>query len=154
MTERPSEKAAWPKTEEDLIAYIREMLKWPDGASEPGEGYGRCVYSMAYAAVATFNYVASTLGCTGFQASCADMQILRQTRDLEHGFMIVDANKLLFPQYDPMREVAKFLEERRPELAAVARQKIAEDDASNVKAHPNVRARWEEIAALVPPKKP
>ena len=148
MTEKPEGKIPWPDTEEELITYIREMLKWPNGAEDMGEGYGRCVYAMSNAAVAAFNFVAGKLGVTGFQASCAELQFLKETRKLEHGFMIVDANRLLYPQYDPYKEVTEFLDKTRPRLREAAQKLLTE---SNRGVHPDVRQRWEEIAALPEP---
>jgi hypothetical protein len=146
IQERPSEKAPHPKTEEALIAYIREMIAWPNNTSNLDEGYGRCVYAMAYAAVATFHYVASTLGVTGFQAGCADMEFLSQRRDMKHGFMILNANDLLYPQYDLMEETAKWIAKTRPQLARAAAELLDREHL----AHPDVRAHWQEIAALPP----
>jgi hypothetical protein len=143
MPEKPSDKAPWPRSEEELVAYIREMADWPNGASEPGEGYGRCVYAVAFAATATFNYMAHVLGITGFQGGCADLEILRQTRSLKHGFMILDAENLLYPQYDLMSKVAEWIEKNRAELATVAREKLESD---RNRAHPDVVRHWEEMA--------
>jgi hypothetical protein len=142
MTERPSEKAAWPKSEEELLAYLREMAEWPEGASEPGEAYGRCAYAVAYAALATFNYMSSVLGITGFQASCADMEILAQSRGMKHGFMILDADKLLYPQYDVLGDVLKWTAETKAQLADAAAKNLAEAPD----AHPDVVRHWKELA--------
>jgi hypothetical protein len=148
MSEKPEGKVPWPKTEEELLAYIREMITWPDGAADMGEGYGRCVYAMSNAALATFNYIAGTLGVTGFQAGCAEMQFLRDSRHMEHGFMILDAENLLYPQYDLRGRVEEWIEKTRPHLKKAAQEKLAENP-NNV--HPDVQSRWEEIAALPDP---
>lgn len=86
-------KVPWLKTKEELIDYIDKLV-------EQEHNYGTCVYAMSMAAVAAFNYVASKLIVTGFQASCAELDILRRIRNLEGSFMITDASKLLYPQYD------------------------------------------------------
>lgn len=84
-------KAPWPKTETELTDYIKTLVDRP-------HDYGTCVYAMSLAATATFNYVASKLGCSGFQAGCADMDIIRRTRDIEN-FSITVWDNLLYPQY-------------------------------------------------------
>jgi hypothetical protein len=147
MPEKPEEQIPWPESEADLMAYIREMEQWPDGAKEAGEGYGRCVYAMSNAAVATFNYIAKKLGVTGFQASMAEMQFLKETRHMEHGFILLDAENLMYPQYDLPQRVQEWIEKTRPQLKKAAQEKLATADG----VHPEVRARWEEIAALPDP---
>jgi hypothetical protein len=139
MPERPSDSPPWPKSEDELVAYIREMVAW-------GTTYGRCVYSMSYASVATFNYISYQLGVTGFQASCADLDILRHTRLMKHGFMILNAHDLLYPQYDLLARVRDWIHEMRPQLASEA-QRLLADDARGV---PAVRKHWEKLAALAP----
>jgi hypothetical protein len=84
-------KVPTPKTPEELTAYITSLV-------EGDHDYGTCVYAMSMAANAAFNYVASNLGVTGFQASCADMDILRRTRSMEV-FSINNMESLLYPQY-------------------------------------------------------
>ena len=116
---------------------------WPNGRLVPNQMvHDRC----ANAAVATFNYVAGTLGITGFQASAADMTVLAETRGMKHGFMILDAENLLYPQYDLPERVAAWIAKTKPRLAPVAREKLA-DMAG---AHPDVVAHWQSIAALQP----
>jgi hypothetical protein len=148
MSEKPESKPPCPESEEELLAYIREMEAWPEGGSDMGESYGRCAYAVAYASVATFNYLAGKLGITGFQASCADMLILSLTRGMEHGFMVLNADNLLYPQYDLPRQVHEWITDTRARLAPVARAKLDEDGGF---AHPDVVARWEEIAAIAWP---
>jgi hypothetical protein len=94
MTEKEmrESKVPWPKNIWQLYKYIRSLLKIK-------HDYGTCVYAMSMSATATFYYVAHKLGVSGFQASCADMDILRRTRHYEHGFMIIDYKNLLYPQY-------------------------------------------------------
>ena len=66
-------KVPWPKTEEQLQQYVNSLVERP-------HDYGTCVYAMSMAATAAFNYVAGQLGVTGFQSSCADMDVIRRTR--------------------------------------------------------------------------
>ena len=129
-----------PKTTEELAAYITTLVDQP-------HDYGTCVYAMSMAATAAFNYVASKLGVTGFQASCADMDILSRTRGYKHGFMILNAEDLLYPQYDLRQRVDEWITKTEPQLADAAKQRLASSGSS---MHPNVRAHMEQIASLPP----
>ncbi len=80
----------WPKTRDELMAYVNSLV-------ERDHDYGTCVYAMSMAATAAFYYVSSRLGVTGFQASCADMDILRRTRGYKMGFRL-GTKELLHPQ--------------------------------------------------------
>ncbi len=84
------------------VPFIKDLQKLMDyikDLTDREHDYGTCVYAMSMAAVAAFNHVSSKLGCTGFQASCADLDILRRTRHMENGFSIVNYNNFLYPQY-------------------------------------------------------
>ena len=139
-TELRKTKVETPKTIEELTDIIKQI-------TERKHDYGTCVYAMSIASVATFNYVAHKLGVTGFQASCADLDILSRIRRLENGFCIIDYDKLLYPQYwddehFPTKEI--LLEKNKKHLAKVAKKKIKE----NSSAHPDVKKHWKMIANL------
>lgn len=132
--------APHPKTIEELMAFVQSMV-------EGQHDYGTCVYAMSLSAVAAFNYVASQLGVTGFQASCADMDILARTRGWEWG-RLLNYENLLYPQYCDERHfpsAARLIEEHKAELAKRARKKIEENHSS---AHPEVLAHWNYLASL------
>jgi hypothetical protein len=138
MTEQEMRESKVPThdTEEELIAYVRGLV-------DQDHDYGTCVYAMSMAATAAFNYVARKLGVTGFQASCADMDILRRTRRMEW-FQIRDFADLLYPQYfDKFKGWSDLLIEHKDELAKRARA-LLDEKADNV--HPNVRQHWERLA--------
>lgn len=80
-----------PNTLGELAAYIDTLVNRP-------HDYGTCVYAMSHAAVAAFNYVARQLGVTGFQAGCADLDILQHTRRWRWG-RLLNYEDLLYPQY-------------------------------------------------------
>ena len=128
----------WPKTIEELTAYITMLVDRP-------HDYGTCVYAMSMAAVAAFYYVSHKLGVTGFQASCADLDIIRRTRGMKGPFIILDAENLLYPQYDLRQKLEEWLtsSDMRKWLNEEAKKKIAK--SSNV--HPDVMARWKELAS-------
>ncbi len=119
--EMQAEEAPCPKTVEELNEYIQSCLdaiKWPKkengelehATEESGSAYGKCVYAMSLASVATFHYVAGQVGASGFQASCADLDILRRTRSLKGPFSIVDYTQMLYPQYDVLAKVKEIAE--------------------------------------------
>jgi len=99
------------------------------------------------AATAAFNYVARRLGVTGFQASCADLDVLRRTRRIKGPFMLVDGNKMLYPQYSIERDVRKAMNEWMPWAADEARKLLAQD---NEHTSPKVIKHWKMLAALAP----
>jgi hypothetical protein len=131
-------KEAHPKTIGELSAYIEKLRDRP-------HDYGTCVYAMSLAAVAAFNYIAGQLGVTGFQASCADLDVIRRTRGIKHAFMIVKAEDLLYPQCDPLPAVIEFIREQRAELAPEAAKLLKGEHM----AHPDVKAHWRELSKLV-----
>lgn len=137
-------RIGFPKSEDDLLAIIRPLV-------ERGHDYGTCVYAMSIAAEATFNYVASVLGCTGFQASCADLDLVRRTRGIEGPFAIFKADNLCYPQYDLPAKFREWMEgEDTAKWVAEECQRML-DEASGVEA-PSVVEHWREKAASLPAK--
>jgi hypothetical protein len=132
-------EAPRPQTAEELAAFVQLM-------ATREHDYGTCVYAMSLSAVAAFNYIAHVQGVTGFQASCADLDIVRRTRHLEHGGGIQDYGNLLYPQYCNARHFPSAIDiirERGRDLAKAAQACLAE----NGPAHPTVRAHWQWLAA-------
>lgn len=144
MTEEQMRAAdvPWPKSEAELTEYVRSLVERP-------HDYGTCVYAMSMAAVAAFNYVSGKLGVTGFQASCADMDILRRTRHMDRGFCIYNYADVLYPQYwaeEDRRAVFQSLmrdPDQRQRFRDEARKLLAESEH----AAPAVREHWERLAA-------
>ena len=130
-------KVPWPKTKEQLTEYIESL-------TTRQHDYGTCVYAMSMAATAAFYYIAGQLGVTGFQSSCADMDILRRTRHLKGPFMIINGEDALFPQYDLREKLDKAIEGWKPWLKEEAQKKLAETG----QAHPDVVAHWKRLAEV------
>lgn len=131
----------WLDDADELAAYIESLVDRP-------HDYGTCVYAMSMAALAAFNHVAGRLGVTGFQASCADMDILRRNRRMEHGFRILDYGNLLYPQYwtpEHFPWAADLMDnpDVGPRIASAAREKLA---AGQEHVAPNVRDHWRALA--------
>lgn len=82
----------WSKTMDELVKYIQSLV-------DMKHDYGTSAYAMSLAGVAAFNFIAHKLGTTGFQASCADLDMIRRTRCIDGPFKIVDFGDMLYPQY-------------------------------------------------------
>lgn len=133
-----------PNTKEELTATIEALVSQE-------HDYGTCVYAMSMAAVAAYNYVAHRLGVSGFQASCADLDIVRRTRMIDGPFMLITADKALYPQYDLQEMLAEAMTDWGPWLKEQAEKKITEDGD---RAHPNVLAHWRALASATPQPSP
>jgi hypothetical protein len=134
-TEMRAARVPWPKTKEQLAEYIDSLVN-------RSHDYGTCVYAMSMAAEAAFNYVSGQLGVTGFQASCADLDLLRRTRGVEGPFIILKGEDMLYPQYNLVDKLKDAMEEWEPWAREEARKKLKETTA----AHPQVIAHWKELA--------
>lgn len=121
----------------DLSEYIQSLTTMP-------HDYGTCVYAMSMAATAAFNHVAGKLGVTGFQASCADLDVLRRTRRIDGPFMIVKGEDAMYPQCDPVKAVEEWLQKIKPWLKEKAQEKLTETEKFG--AHPRVVAHWRKLS--------
>ena len=129
-------KVPWPKTKEQLAEYVESLVN-------RSHDYGTCVYAMSMAAEAAFNYVASKEGCTGFQASCADLDFVRRTRLLKGPFILLKAEDALYPQYNLFGKLIDAMKKWELWLKEEAVKKLAETGS----AHPDVIAHWQSLAA-------
>lgn len=134
-------------TEVPTVNTIGELSDYIESLVQRPHDYGTCVYAMSMAATAAFNYVARQLCVTGFQASCADMDVLRRTRRITGPFMILDGNKMLYPQYSIERDVREAMNSWASWAAEEARTLLA---GRNENASPNVIRHWKKLAALAP----
>jgi hypothetical protein len=128
-------KVPWPKTLAQLAEYIGSLVN-------RSHDYGTCVYAMSMAAEAAFNYVAGKDGTTGFQASCADLDIIRRTRNIKGPFMLIKGEDMLYPQYNLFDKLTESIEKWKPWAKEQAVKKLAESP----NAHPNVIAHWKSLA--------
>ncbi len=125
-----------PPTIEELTEYIQSLV-------EREHDYGTAVYAMSMAAVAAFNYVAHKESVTGFQASCADMDIIRRTRNLTCPFMFIKGDDMLYPQYSIHANVSRALTEWADWAANEAEKKL--NDSTGVCE--SVINHWKKLAA-------
>lgn len=126
----------WPESIEELVAYIRSL-------TDREHDYGSVCYAMSMAAVAAFQYVAKKEGCTGFQASCADLDIIRRTRLIKGPFMLIKGEDMLYPQYDLHEKLNEAMDNWKEWAAEECAKKLTEVPD----AHPDVIAHWEMLAA-------
>lgn len=130
---------------------VAELMEYVTDLRDKQHDYGTVVYAMSMSAVATFNYMARFLGVTGFQASCADLDILRRTRHMEAPFMIVNLDKALYPQYNLLEDVAKFISNNGDWIYEAACKKLKEENEQKEKcpdyfpASENVVSHWKQI---------
>jgi hypothetical protein len=136
-------KEPWPRTQQQLLEYIESL-------TSRSHDYGTCVYAMSLAAVAAFNFVAHKLGSSGFQSSCADLDIIRRTRHLKGPFMLIKAEDALFPQYDLQARLAEAIRLWMPWIKEEAQTKLAE----NPEAHPKVIAHWRKLSGTANASQP
>lgn len=138
----------WPKTVAELNSIIEAL-------ASRNHDYGTCVYAVSISAQAAFNYMATVLGITGFQASCADLDVIRRVRMLKGPFAIFKLEDGLFPQYDLQKNFNDWLhsEENRKWLRENAQKRLDEYDAQKAKdpnapsmIHPRVLGHWVRLA--------
>jgi len=79
------------KTKKELMNYVSKLLN-------RNHDYGTCVYVVSMSTIAMYNYMASKLGITGFQAGCVDLDIIRRSKGWEM-FGFENYENLLYPQY-------------------------------------------------------
>lgn len=124
--------------EEQLLEFINtEISKQHD--------YETAADAVSNITVAAFNYAASTIGITGFQANWAGLTAIREILSIEGPFAIVEGEKFLFPQYDLHKQLDDWHESWKHSLSEMAKEKLKESDDM---VHPNVKRRWEYYANL------
>lgn len=107
--------------------------------------YGTRARATAAAAFATANAFARYEGLTGFQWSCVAMDVLGQMcfPDNKLGYMVIDYDDLLYPQYEYRFTERKISAEGAKQLQQEASRKIAESDGM---VHPDVLEWWKKLA--------
>lgn len=132
-------KVPWPKTEEELISYIRDTIG-------KARDYGTCVYAMSMCAVATFYYVAHVLGPSWAQAEMAGLDFIRRVRGIKRGFRIVSNDDLVYPQHwkDDTKPIYKKALAENPGVHVEEARRLLASDAHR-SAHPRVREHWQYI---------
>lgn len=125
-----------PYTPKQLADYIDSLVS-------RNHDCGTAVYAMSLAAVAAFNYVAHKVGSSGFQASCADLDVLRRTRNIEGPFILLEGEDALYPQFNLHQKLSDAMGEWRPWLKEQAEKHLANTEH----AHPKVIEHWRKLTA-------
>lgn len=132
---------------DQLMEYIQSCIDAVNSLEEDDEdGYCKCVYAMSMASVATFNHVADALGVTGFQAACADFDILRRTRNIKAPFGLYTLDDLLYPQRDVIQRVQDVIDSDTTKewLKEEAKKRIEETKGEEI--CPDVMEHWLKLA--------
>lgn len=165
---KEDEYGAWPKTEEELLAYLRSLEVGYKGITKAyskaikrggfdakltkeEENAGKAGYQLSAealykGAVAAFNYMAHKVGATGFQAEWAELEFVRVTRGLRAPFGILNGENMLYPQYDLRSKVDEWLDDWKEWAQEEAKKKIKESKERKAFIHPNVLEHWKELA--------
>lgn len=136
----------FPKTEEEMLALMREAVSMDYDPDQPGDGYSKSADSMWKAALVAFNYASYLNGATGFQESWAELTFLQKSRRIKCPFAIWKAEDLLYPQYDLRGRFEEWIDspDTRDWLRSEAKILLAEKDKDYVS--PSVWAHWEMLA--------
>lgn len=128
----------WPKSQNELVDYLNGLYSPPDEPTEAG--YEAAANALWKGALAAFRYMTNVVGATGFQASWAELEFLKHSRNLNCSFAILKADDMLYPQHEsPVAKAIRLEGEWLQEVAQKARDRIAEADGH---VHPNVLAHW------------
>jgi hypothetical protein len=125
-----------PKTLEELTDLIRRCTE--------RTGYEDSADAMWEAALAAFNYVASEVGATGFQASFSALRLYGEIMHVKGPFVVIKAEDALFPQYDLQSRLEEFLEKAKPWIVEQANAKLDE-----IESDPNPEEARRFVAARV-----
>jgi hypothetical protein len=128
-----------PVNIEDLANQIQEIVS-------KSYSYEDAPNALAEAALLAFNFVASELGVSGYQASYADMVFLSKSRRIKGPFAIVKADDMLYPQYDILKDVQKHLDNWSSWVAEEATRRL-EGSANLYSPSSTVIDHWKKLAA-------
>ena len=126
----------WPKTLAELNNLIREVTSGT-------HTYGSVVEAMGIVAAATLNYMGSELGVSGFQASCADLVVLRRQRLLKGPFTLMNLEDIMYPQYNLHDKLDEFIGDCGKWISEEAKRRLESDGEH---AHERVLTHWKRLA--------
>lgn len=126
-------KTPWPKTMVELNQFISSVIKGT-------HTYGSVVEAMGIAAAATLNYMSSV---SGFQASCADLVVLRRQRFLKGPFTLMKLEDIMYPQYNLHDNLDEFISDCGKWISEEAKRRLESDGEH---AHERVLTHWKRLA--------
>lgn len=112
----------------------------PYGTDESGVAYESSARAMVDVAKAAFEYAASEVGASGFQASWAALTAYGELMRIEGPFIVLKAEDTLYPQYDLHARLQEFLDNATEWLGDKAAELLAED-----RGVPAVREHWQKV---------
>ena len=130
----------WPDNIQELTSYIEEVKE------KYNTSYNDAVYGPALAAIAAFNYTATQMGLSAFQADYSEMLSLEKIRNIKHGFEILNFDNLLYPQYlkDFNLSAETLIRKNLDELKKAAKEELERSPS----AAQEVRAHWTYITEI------
>lgn len=131
--------APHPRTSAGLKRYIDWLLRRP-------HDYGSSVMAASLVATAAVNHAGKALGNLGFMHRLSVSDFVRRGLSLEGSFIIIKADDLLYPQFNPQEKLVNVMETWRPWLKEEAKKRLAEKPNGYV--HPDVVAHWKKLAAF------
>lgn len=134
------QETPWPKSMTELNEVLGKLLSGV-------HTYGSVAEAMGMAAAATINFMGSHMGCTGFQASFADLIVLRRQRSLKGPFKVMKVDEVFYPQYDIFRSTREFVSESSEWISGEAKKKLAAIEGQEETGYaPQVLARIQALA--------
>lgn len=127
-------------TIEELAQYLKELIEYKHDYNTSG-------YAITKALLATEMMIAHQLGTTGAQHGYANVAYITETRGSKTGCAVLDFDDLMYPQYNILAKVEKWIEEHKKSEYFIkeVKKRIEEDNKSDFKAHPDVRDRCERL---------
>ena|SRR5687768_14503800 len=132
-----------PRSTRELAKFLDKITKIKEKPTE--EFLDLFVENTVKGLMACAKFFDHRFGHSGFSASFTDNRFIMVRRHYQHGFIIIDADKFLYPQYNPIQELIDYRKGIDKDLAKAARELIVEDDTRGRRAHPSVRAHWEKL---------
>lgn len=128
-----------PKTIEALAEYVQRQV-------EADHDYNTSAEAALDVACAAFNYAASAMGLSGFQASYAALSFIGRVNGYTGPYGFIKAEDALFPQYDVAGKAAEMIEGWQPWLKEQAVKHLNESQERGEEPHPRVYIHWLKLA--------
>lgn len=132
------EKAKEIRNAEQLTEFAKELLE------DTQHDYGTVCHAIAALAIGAAWYGAHSQGITGFQAGCIMWDFIKQWEysDNKCGLMIIDFDKMLYPQYEDKFEKV-ITSKQFKKMQEVAAEELKEKGM----VHPDVVKHWGSIVS-------
>ena len=129
---------------------IAQASEDPPLGGSRGEAYNFAAETLRDATVKAFNFMASRLGNSGFQASWAALSFYGEVSHIKSPYIVLKLEDMLFPQYDLHAKLGDFIAENQQWVGDEARKKLAEQEGTTFPAHPNVLQHWKLLSEEFP----